>query len=94
MDYWKQQYPGNIFNINYEDLVSYPEEKAREILAFCELPWEDGCLDFYKAKATVNTPSATQVRKPMNKDAIARWKPYAKYLKPAADELGIDITNL
>jgi hypothetical protein len=73
MSYWKQLFSDNIITIQYEDLVSSQEPVIREVVEFCELPWEDACLDFYNSKSVVNTPSAMQVKQPLHRGAIDRW---------------------
>lgn len=48
----------------YEALIAGPEAQIRELLAFCGLPFEPGCLNFHEAKRAIRTPSALQVRQP------------------------------
>ncbi|MGH8124189.1 MAG: tetratricopeptide repeat-containing sulfotransferase family protein, partial [Rudaea sp.] len=45
MDHWHGAMPGQIFDVSYNELVRKPEAKAREILSFCKLPYEPGCVD-------------------------------------------------
>lgn len=61
---------------------------TRKLLDFCELDWNDNCLSFYKSKRDVNTPSYDQVRKPLYKKSLARWKNYEKHLQPLLNRLG------
>ena len=55
------------------------------------LPFEDSCITFYETDRSVRTASSEQVRKPINKSGMGRWKPYAKNLKPLLDGLGSDL---
>jgi hypothetical protein len=61
------------------------------MLEFLELPFEDSCITFYETDRLVRTASSEQVRKPINKSGMDRWKPYAKNLKPLLDGLGSDL---
>ena len=85
---WRKLYPTHVYESIYEDLVADPEKKIRELLAFCELPFEPGCLEFHKAKRNVHTPSATQVREPLRRDT-ARAHRYGALLDPLRAALGL-----
>jgi len=52
----------------------------RNLLEFCELPWEDECLKFYETERPVNTASMEQVREPIYKDVIDYWKNYETHV--------------
>ena len=82
MDHWKKVLPTKIYENEYEELVQNPKEKIKEILDFCGLSWYEGCLEFYKTKRDVKTASYDQVRKPIYKKSVARWKRYEKHLEP------------
>lgn len=86
--HWQQLLPGRIFEVGYEDLVDAQELTSRKLLQFCELEWTDNCLDFEKNAASVATASAAQVRKPMYRGAIGRWKSYEDQLTELHDLLG------
>ena len=76
-----------ISTINYEDLISNPENSVRQLLDFLDLPWDDACLEFYKSDRLVNTPSFAQVRKPLHNKSVGRWKNYERYLGDLFKEL-------
>ncbi|WP_342667059.1 tetratricopeptide repeat-containing sulfotransferase family protein [Pseudoxanthomonas dokdonensis] len=82
MAFWQQQLPGRILQIQYEDIVEAQERKSRELLEFCGLPWDDACLEFHRNDAPVATASAIQVRSPIYRDALQRWKKYESQLQP------------
>ena len=86
--FWRKLHPQHVYESIYEDLVAEPETKIRELLSFCELPFEQGCLEFHKAKRNVHTPSATQVREPLRRDT-ARAHRYGPLLDPLRAALGI-----
>lgn len=84
MAFWRQALPGRVLEVRYEDLVADQEGETRRLLAHCGLDWSDACLDFHTNSAPVSTPSAAQVRRPIYKDAVARWKQHADLLDPVA----------
>ncbi|MCP4024571.1 MAG: tetratricopeptide repeat protein [Desulfobacteraceae bacterium] len=82
MAYWRNTLPHYFYDISYENLVSNQEEETRKLLEFCSLPWDDGCLSFYKTQRPVATASSCQVRQPVYKDSIQLWKRYEDNLSP------------
>ena len=48
MKFWNEKYPGEIFNISYEKLISDNEEEIKRLIKYCELDWEEDCLSFHK----------------------------------------------
>jgi tetratricopeptide (TPR) repeat protein len=76
--------PGRILDVAYEEVIDDTERQARRILDSLGLPWDSACLDFYKNKRTVKTASVTQVRKPIYKSSVARWKHFENHLFPLA----------
>ena len=82
MDFWHQLYPGQIYDICYEDLTTNQEEETRKLLQYCELDWDENCLSFHKNKRAVKTASAKQVREKMYQGSSEAWKKYEVHLKP------------
>lgn len=80
MDHWNDVLNIPILNVQYESVVENAEEKAREIIEFCGLEWEDECMEFYKSKRNVITASFDQVNKPIYTKSVARWRNYEKHL--------------
>ena len=74
--------PGRILRVNNEDVISDLEGQVRRILSYLDLPFEESCISFHKTDRSVRTASSEQVRQPINKRGMGRWKPYAKNLKP------------
>jgi hypothetical protein len=68
------------FAVDYERLVNNPESEARRLVAACGLEWEPGCLEFHRTERPVRTASVTQVRQPIYRKALGRWRRYAPYL--------------
>lgn len=78
--HWKRVLPGRILELSYEDLVEHQEARTRELLDFCGLSWDARCLQFEQNEAPVATASAVQVRSPMYRTAVQRWKRYEPQL--------------
>jgi len=87
MQHWHELFPGRIFELNYQKLVENPEEVIRELLDFCELPWEDSVLRFYENKTQVRTASIRQVRKKIYTTSKEKWRRYEKFLGPLNETL-------
>jgi hypothetical protein len=87
MDHWQKVLPGRVLQVDYEDVVADLEAQVRRLLNFCELPWQDACLDFHRNPRSVNTASAEQVREPIYTDAVEFWKHYESQLEPIRDIL-------
>jgi tetratricopeptide (TPR) repeat protein len=88
MAHWHRVLPaGRILDVSYEDTVGDLEGAARRILAHCGLPWDPRCLDFHRTERVVRTASATQVRQPIYRSSIGRWRAYEPWLGPLLAEL-------
>jgi tetratricopeptide (TPR) repeat protein len=77
----------SFFELNYEALVADQEGETRRLLAFSGLDWDERCLAFYSDGAGVSTASAHQIRSPMFKSSIGRWRAYASQLEPMIEIL-------
>ena len=80
MNYWKKLFPEEIFTINYEQVIDNPNERIRDLLEFCNVKFEDNCINFHKSKRPVKTASSEQVRQPMYKSGLDYWKNYSNNL--------------
>jgi tetratricopeptide (TPR) repeat protein len=80
--------PGRILDVHYEELVADLEGVSRRIVSHCGLAWDARCLDFHRTERPICTASATQVRKPIYRDAVGRWRKYEAFLGPLFAELG------
>lgn len=87
MDHWNEVLGGWVLNVQYEDLVKNAEHETRRIIEFCDLPWNETCLSFYKQEQWVRTSDRT--RQPIYTKAIAHWNNYDNYLSPLKEALGI-----
>ncbi len=89
MDHWRRVLPpGRILELDYETLVEDLEPSARRLIAHLGLAWDDACLRFYESERTVATASFAQVRQPIYKESIGRWRRYEARLGPLLEALG------
>jgi tetratricopeptide (TPR) repeat protein len=94
MEHWRQVLPeGLMLDVHYEDLVGDLEGQARRIVAHCGLEWDDACLAYDKTARPVKTASAAQVRQPIYRSSVGRWRPDADVLNPLLDGLGPDLAG-
>jgi len=89
MDHWDKALPGHILRVQYEDVVADLETQVRRILDFCGLEFEQGCIDFYRNKRAVRTPSSEQVRQPIYQSGLEQWRNYETHLGPLKQALDI-----
>ena len=82
MDFWRNKMPEGFIEINYEDLINDPETQAQKLVKYCNLDWENKCLEFYKSKRQVKTLSILQVRQPIYKSSVKAWERYEQDLQP------------
>jgi tetratricopeptide (TPR) repeat protein len=80
--------PGCIHRVIYEDLIEDTEGEVRRLLAYCGLPFEDACLRFYENGRAVRTVSSEQVRRPIFRGGLDRWRAYEPWLEPLKAALG------
>jgi hypothetical protein len=88
MKYWREEFPGVMYEVRYEDNVADVEGSAKRLIAHLGLEWNENCLKFHEIDRPVLTASVTQVRKPIYTTSTNRWRKYEKYLGPLLDELG------
>lgn len=90
MAHWHRVLPDcRILDVRYEDLVSDLEGQARRIVAHCGIDWDPCCLDFHKTERPVRTASAIQVRQPIYRSSVDRWRFHEPFLGPLLQELGL-----
>lgn len=80
--------PGTLIDVRYEDLVDDPESGSRRMLAHLGLPWDPRCLEFHRTARPVLTASNWQVRQPMNRSSVQRWRRYERFIEPLRLALG------
>lgn len=93
MAHWNAVLPGKILKVQYEDVVSDLETQVRRILEYCELPFEQACVDFHQSNRAVRTASSEQVRQPIYASGLGQWKKFEPFLTPLKDTLGPELTS-
>ncbi len=89
MDHWDAELPGKILRVQYEDVVADLKAQVHRILEFCQLPFEQQCIDFHTTERAIRTPSSEQVRQPIYESGLDQWRHYEPYLKPLKEALGL-----
>ena len=92
MRHWKALFGDDILDFDYDRFVRAPRPAVEELLAFCGLDWEEGCMAFHRVKNSVKTASAWQVREPLYQRASGRARNYDRHLAALRRELG-DLTE-
>lgn len=82
MSHWRNLFESQIFEIQYEELVTNQEVISKQLIEYLDIQWNDECLNFYGNNREVKTASNLQVRQPMYSRSINRWKNYKKQLDP------------
>lgn len=87
MGFWLELKPrlGDIaLEVRYEDMVSDLETHARRTLDFLGLSWNERVLKFneHARDKMVRSPTYAEVKKPLYKSAIGRWRNYEKHFEP------------
>ena len=80
--------PGRVHRVIHEQLIDDFETEVRRLLDYLELPFDEACLSFHNTERAVHTPSAQQVRRPINRSGQGRWRRYEKHLEPLRLALG------
>lgn len=80
MGHWHDVLPGQVLRVQYEDVVADLGHEVRRILDFCELPFEESCINYDQSARPVNTASSEQVRQPIYDSAVNFWKNYESHL--------------
>lgn len=92
MKHWRSVLPLDILDVQYERLLGNLEGECRRLLNYCELDWEDACLAFHQSKRPVRTASSWQVRQPLYRTGMERWKKFDSHLgglKKALSDRGV-----
>ncbi len=93
MDHWDSVLPGFVLRVQYEEVVDDLEPQVRRLLEFCGLPFEQACVDYYKTRRTIRTPSAQQVRQPIYTSGLEQWRNFEPWLGPLKDALGSEMLS-
>jgi hypothetical protein len=87
MDHWERMIPGVMLHVKYEELVTDAKAQTESMLDYCGLSWEQQCLDFHKLEDASTTASAVQIRQPVYKSSVGKWRNYSEQLQPVVEIL-------
>ena len=88
MKHWEQVLPaGSLLTVDYEEVVTDVRKTAELLLRHCELPWDEACVSFHENKRPVQTASVYQVRQPLYRSSVGRWRRFEKHLRPLREAL-------
>jgi tetratricopeptide (TPR) repeat protein len=87
MAHWHKAFPGRILDVSYESLVENQESETQRVLEYCGLEWNESCLQFHLNPSTVATASAAQVRKPLYRSSLEKWRKFDTHLQPLKSRL-------
>ncbi len=82
MKHWQAVLPGVIHTIAYEDVTHNLAKEAQKLLAYCQLEWQEQCINFQANISPSTTASASQVRQKVYKSSNGKWRRYEKQLTP------------
>jgi hypothetical protein len=89
MEHMDAVLPGRIHRVHYERVVEDFDTEVRRLLDFLNLPFDPACLRFHETERAVHTPSAQQVRRPINRDGLNHWQNYETWLTPLKKKIGV-----
>jgi hypothetical protein len=68
--------------VNYEDIVSHPEADSRRLIEFAGLAWDQRVLRFHESQSPSATASGIQIRRPIYKTSVGKWRHHIERLQP------------
>ncbi len=87
MDFWHELFPNKIYDLSYEKLTENQKNETKKLLNYCDLEWDENCLEFHKNDRGIKTASASQVRQKIYQGSSEAWKKYERYLQPLINGL-------
>jgi tetratricopeptide (TPR) repeat protein len=93
MEHWRRVLPVPLLEVDYEETVADLEGVARRLVAWCGLEWEPACLAFHENRRPVRTASVSQVRQPIYRRSVARWKHYENTLGTLFAQLACEVAE-
>ena len=80
MQHWRNVIPDSFIDVSYEQLINNQRQESERLIKYIGLDWDENCLQFYQSEQLIRTASITQVRQPIYKKSVSRWKSYRPYL--------------
>ena len=93
MNHWDEVLPSAVHRVYHEALLNDPTAEVKRLLDYCGLPFEEQCLSFHTTERKVRTASSEQVRQPLNRSGIGRWRAFETWLKPLEEALGDTLSD-
>lgn len=90
MTFWHETFPGQIYDLVYEDLTEDQEAQTRALCEYLDLPWDDQMLNFQENERNVKTASSAQVREKMYRGSSEEWRKFENFLGPMKETLGYE----
>ena len=88
MNFWYSKIPQFIHTVEYEKIVSDKKNEIKKLIKFCDLEWDDNCLNHHKNRKTpIRTVSIAQARQPVYSSSVNSGDNYKDYLKEMFDNL-------
>jgi len=87
MAHWEKVLPNPYLAIDYEETVDDQEGVTHRLLDLLDLDWDEKVMKFYEQKRQIKTASLWQVRQPVYKTSVQRWRAYEKQLQPLFEAL-------
>ena len=87
MNFWLSKFEDSIHEVRYEKIIDNPQYEIKKIIDFCQLSWEENCLEFHKNKTPIKTMSTAQARKPIYKSSINSYEKFSSFLKELNDNI-------
>lgn len=82
MNFFKKKYPNKILSIPLEHFTKKPKNCSIEIYKFCNLTWNEECLNFHKrSDLFINTASTNQIRTNIRMYDGSKYRAYKEILK-------------
>ncbi|MCF6194372.1 MAG: sulfotransferase [Kangiellaceae bacterium] len=82
MNHWRSVFDNRIFDLSYQSLVESPEDQIKNLLNYCQLEWQPEVMEFHRNKSPSATASASQIRQPIYKSSVQKWRYYETQLSP------------
>jgi hypothetical protein len=87
VNHWQALMPDVMLTVRYEDLVTNTRSAVEDLLQYCDLSFEESCLNYYANAEQAETASTVRMRHELRANAIGHWKNYSEQLQPVADIL-------
>ena len=74
-------FPNFVYELELEKFTNNPESESKKLMEYCDLPWNEKCLEYYKRKDVISqTASNIQIREAIYKTSNEKYLPYKKFL--------------